>query len=33
MEVLTKEQIERYARHLVLAEAGMEGQQLSLIHI
>lgn len=27
MEVLTKEQIERYARHLVLAEAGMEGQQ------
>lgn len=27
MEALTKEQMERYARHLVLQEAGMEGQQ------
>lgn len=27
MEALTTEQMERYARHLVLQEAGMEGQQ------
>ena len=30
---LTKEEVARYSRHLIIPDVGVEGQKLSLIHI